>query len=108
MKIYFNWAQSFTLLKSVSSSEVVTGPVGIPESQMSQVKVDSEGTNTGKSTVFKIFFESVRIQKCDSIAAPGLGQRVMVLGNEMREKRSPDVIRVSRPRWLRGSPATRQ
>ena len=55
-----------------------------------------------------LFIESVRIQKYDSIAAPGLGQLVMVLGNEMREKRSPDVIRVSRPRGPRGSPATRQ
>ena len=33
-----------------------------------------------------LFIESVRIQKYDSIAAPGLG-------NEMREKMSSDVIR---------------
>ena len=40
-----------------------------------------------------LFIESVRIQKYDSIAAPSLGQLVMVLGNEMREKRSPNVPR---------------
>ena len=55
-----------------------------------------------------LFIESVRIQKYDSIAAPGLGQRVMVLGNEMREKRSPQVMMVSRASGLRGSPAIRQ
>ena len=33
-----------------------------------------------------LFIESVRIQKYDSIAAPGLG-------NEMREKMSSEVIR---------------
>ena len=37
-----------------------------------------------------LFIESVRMQKYDSIAAKGLGQRVMVLGNEMREKRSSE------------------